>query len=171
MKAKQLPVVNTILRAVTTVSNGQRVRAWRLFQAEGCARFCKTIIFRVSFALVLVLLSSAIAEAGRGTPALRVDTDSPSLNPAAPIVKRTRARRMDVEDKRSKVDTFLAVTGTEDATAAEAMLEGNGWNVEGAIDFFFATDTAASSGIVPNETLHRLKQNDATLTSLDLRSE
>ena len=34
---------------------------------------------------------------------------------------------------------FLAVTGTEDAAAAEAMLEGNGWNVEGAIDFYFAT--------------------------------
>jgi hypothetical protein len=33
---------------------------------------------------------------------------------------------------------FLAVTGTEDAADAEAMLEGNGWNVEGTIDLFFA---------------------------------
>ena len=51
---------------------------------------------------------------------------------------------MDVEDRRSKVETFLAVTGTEDAEAAEAMLEGNGWNVEGAIDFFFATGTTGA---------------------------
>ena len=40
---------------------------------------------------------------------------------------------------------FLAVTGTEDAAAAEAMLEGNGWNVEGAIDFFFATGSTGAS--------------------------
>jgi hypothetical protein len=43
---------------------------------------------------------------------------------------------------------FLAVTGTEDAAAAEAMLDGNGWNVEGAIDFFFATGTTGDeSGV------------------------
>jgi hypothetical protein len=53
---------------------------------------------------------------------------------------------MEVEERRSKVDTFLAITGTSDAAAAEAMLEGNGWNVEGAIDFFFATGTTGASG-------------------------
>ena len=53
---------------------------------------------------------------------------------------------MEVEERRSKVDTFLAITGTSDAAAAEAMLDGNGWNVEGAIDFFFATGTTGGTG-------------------------
>jgi hypothetical protein len=41
---------------------------------------------------------------------------------------------------------FLAVTRTEDAAEAEAILEGNGWNVEGAIDLFFATCPTGVSG-------------------------
>ena len=53
---------------------------------------------------------------------------------------------MEVEERRSKVDTFLAITGTSDAAAAEAMLDGNGWNVEGAIDFFFATGSTGATG-------------------------
>ena len=37
------------------------------------------------------------------------------------------------------------MTETADAAAAQAMLEGNGWNVEGAIDFFFATGSTGAS--------------------------
>ena len=99
----------------------------------------------LALAIAAVLAGRDVGAVRGNTPAARVDrTASSALIPPAPILKRARARRMDVEDRRSKVATFLAVTGTEDAEAAEAMLEGNGWNVEGAIDFFFATGTTGA---------------------------
>ncbi len=65
--------------------------------------------------LVIAVVASGCgaATAGKGTPAAsaRGQTASPSLHPAAPIQKRTRARRMEMEDRQSKIDTFLAVTG------------------------------------------------------------
>ena len=58
---------------------------------------------------------------------------------------------MDVEDRQSKIDKFLAVTDTEHAAAAEAMLDSKGWNVERAIDFFVAPGTTGADVATEDE--------------------
>ena len=88
--------------AQATAPAGERARSWpRLHRA------------RVALLVIVVASGWRGATAGKGTPAAsaRGQTASPSLHPAAPIQKRTRARRMEMEDRKSKIDTFLAVTG------------------------------------------------------------
>jgi hypothetical protein len=41
-------------------------------------------------------------------------------------------------DDAGKLQQFMLVTGT-DAGAAREVLQGSGWNVDAAVDFFFAT--------------------------------
>ena len=55
--------------------------------------------------LAFLLVFTHSVGASRGTPAPRVHSVSASLNPPAPIHKRTRARRMEVEERRTKIDT------------------------------------------------------------------
>lgn len=46
-------------------------------------------------------------------------------------------------DKAGKLQQSMLVTGT-DTSGARAVLQGSGWNVDAAVDFFFATGCCMS---------------------------